>query len=84
MPWCITSGRTVPWRSASELSRLRLKRQERLVCPDAKDAIFFFPMSFRCCQVHLKGMNIVATKGSDAEGDVWSASKRSVHQGTNY
>jgi len=33
----------VPWRSASELSRLRLKRPERLVRPDAKDAIFFFP-----------------------------------------
>jgi len=43
MPWRTASGRTVPWRSASELSRLRLKRPERLVRPDAKDAIFFFP-----------------------------------------
>ena len=34
------------WRSASELSRLRLKRPERLVRPDAKDAIFFFPDGF--------------------------------------
>jgi len=33
----------MPWRSASELSRLRLKRPERLVRPDAKDTIFFFP-----------------------------------------
>jgi len=33
----------VPWRSASELSTLRLKRPERLVRPDAKEAIFFFP-----------------------------------------
>ena len=32
----------VPWQSASELSRLRLKRPERLVRLDAKDAIFFF------------------------------------------
>jgi len=43
MPWRTVSGRTVPWRSASELSRLRLKRPERLVRPDAKDANFFFP-----------------------------------------
>ena len=43
MPWRTASGRTVPWRSASELSRLRLKRPERLVRPDAKDAIIFFP-----------------------------------------
>ena len=43
MPWHTASGRTVPWRSVSELSRLRLKRPERLVRPDAKDANFFFP-----------------------------------------
>ena len=42
MPWRTASGRTVPWRSASELSRLRLKRPERLMRPDTKDAIFFF------------------------------------------
>jgi len=43
MPWRTASGRTVPWRSASELSRLRLKRPERLVRLDAKDTNFFFP-----------------------------------------
>jgi len=37
------SGRTVPWQAASELSRLRPKRLERLVHPDARDANFFFP-----------------------------------------
>jgi len=43
--WHSAVGRTVPWRSASELSRLHLKRPERLVHPDAKDAIFFFLMN---------------------------------------
>ena len=33
----------MPWRTASELSRLRPKRPEHLVCLDAQDAIFFFP-----------------------------------------
>ena len=33
----------MPWRTASELSRLRPKRPECLVRPDAQDAIFFFP-----------------------------------------
>ena len=35
----------MPWRSASELRRLRLKRPECLVRPDAKDAIFFLLMN---------------------------------------
>jgi len=43
MPWRAASGYTVPWRTASELSRLRPKRPEHLVRPDAQDAIFFFP-----------------------------------------
>jgi len=43
MPWRAASGRMVPWRSASELSRLRPKRPVRLVHPDAQDTIFFFP-----------------------------------------
>ena len=33
----------MPWRTASELSRLCPKHPERLVHPDAQDAIFFFP-----------------------------------------
>ena len=37
------SGKQMPWRSASELSRLRLKRLVRLVRPDAHHTIFFFP-----------------------------------------
>ena len=37
------SGCTVPWRSASELSRLRPKRLVHLVHPDAHDVIVFFP-----------------------------------------
>jgi len=43
MPWGSASGRTVLWRSVSELSRLHLKCLERLVRPDAKDAKKFFP-----------------------------------------
>jgi len=41
MPWRSASGRTVPWGSASELSRWHLKGPVRLVRPDAQDAIFF-------------------------------------------
>jgi len=54
VPWRAASGRTVPWRAASgftvplrtasELSRLHPKHPERLVRPDAQDAIFFFLM----------------------------------------
>ena len=33
----------MPWRTASDLSRLHLNRPERLVRPDAQDAIIFFP-----------------------------------------
>ena len=40
--------------------------------------------SFRCGQMHLKGLNVVATESSDTEGDVWSASKCGIHQGSNY
>jgi len=36
------SGHTVPWQSASMLSRLHLSRPARLVHPDVQDAIFFF------------------------------------------
>ena len=43
MPCHAPSGKQMPWRSASELSRLRLKRPVRPVRPDAQDAIFFFP-----------------------------------------
>jgi len=39
----------VLWRSACELSRLRLKRPVRLVRPDAQDTIFFFPDVPRRC-----------------------------------
>jgi len=45
MPQRSAFGRTVLWRSASELSRLRLKRPVRLVRLDAEDTIFFFLIS---------------------------------------
>ena len=58
------------WRSASKLSRLRLKRPERLVRPDTKDAIFFFLMRI----THLSKMlttirmqGICRTKARDVE-----------------
>jgi len=50
MPWRAASGCTVPARTASELSRLRVKRREHLVHPNAQDAIFFLPDE-RVCTV---------------------------------
>jgi len=54
VPWRVASRRTVsrrvasrltvPWRAASGVARFRPLRLERLVCPDAVDAIFFFLM----------------------------------------
>jgi len=41
--WHVASRRTVPWRAASGVARFRPLRLERLVRPDAVDAIFFFP-----------------------------------------
>jgi len=43
IPCHAPSGKQMPWRSVSEISRLHLKRPVRLVRPDAQDAIFFFP-----------------------------------------
>jgi len=43
VPWCVASRRTVPWRAASGVARFCPLRLERLVRPDAVDAIFFFP-----------------------------------------
>jgi len=43
VPWRVASRRTVPWRAASGVARFRPLRLERLVRPDAVDAIFFFP-----------------------------------------
>jgi len=48
------SGKQMPWRSASKLSRLRLKCPVRLVRPDTQDAIFFFLIDFR--QLELAGV----------------------------
>ena len=43
MPWRVASQHTVPWWAASGVARFPLLRLERLVRPDAVDAIFFFP-----------------------------------------
>jgi len=57
MLWRAAPGRTVPWRSAYELSRLPVNHPQRLVRPDTKDAIFFFLMycvqHYRLCTLHL-------------------------------
>ena len=56
VPWRVACRRTVPWRAASGVARFRPLRLERLVRPDAVDAIFFFPdvrvcppVSYVCC-----------------------------------
>jgi len=42
VPWRVASQCTVPWRAASGVARFHPLRLQRLVRPDAVDAIFFF------------------------------------------
>jgi len=74
MPWRAASGCTVPWRTASGLSRLRPKRPERLVRPDAQDAIFFFLMLAAIHDSEIDQMDVVtAFLNPEVDGDVYMA-----------